>query len=67
MIVHPNERRDSRPYQLSRRRLLLGSLRGERRDELRHAQAGEPAVDQTICIGPVSLELAPGETIKTTG
>jgi FtsP/CotA-like multicopper oxidase with cupredoxin domain len=34
---------------------------------LRHAQAAEPAVDHTIRIGPVSLELAPGKTIKTTG
>jgi FtsP/CotA-like multicopper oxidase with cupredoxin domain len=32
-----------------------------------HAQAAEPAVDYTIRIGPVSLELAPGKTIKTTG
>jgi FtsP/CotA-like multicopper oxidase with cupredoxin domain len=34
---------------------------------LRDVQAAEPAVDHTIRIGSVSLELAPGKTIKTTG
>src|SRR5271167_2845668 len=32
-----------------------------------HAQQREPRVDHTIRIGPVSLELAPGKIVKTTG
>jgi FtsP/CotA-like multicopper oxidase with cupredoxin domain len=32
-----------------------------------HAQAREPSIDPTIRIGPISLELAPGKIVKTTG
>jgi FtsP/CotA-like multicopper oxidase with cupredoxin domain len=32
-----------------------------------HAQAREQAADHTIRIGPISLELAPGKIVKTTG
>jgi FtsP/CotA-like multicopper oxidase with cupredoxin domain len=31
------------------------------------AQAREPSIDHTIRIGPISLELAPGKIVKTTG
>lgn len=31
------------------------------------AQATPPSADHTICIAPVSLEIAPGKIIKTTG
>jgi FtsP/CotA-like multicopper oxidase with cupredoxin domain len=57
---------------LSRRRLLLGAgtaglvaLEGRR---LGRAQTPSlPAADHTIRIAPVSLEIAPGKVIKTTG
>lgn len=52
---------------LSRRGLLLGAGAASITPRLRHALAAEPAVDHTIRIGPISLELAPGKTIKTTG
>jgi FtsP/CotA-like multicopper oxidase with cupredoxin domain len=52
---------------LSRRGLLLGAGAASITPRLRHALAAEPAVDHTIGIGPISLELAPGKTIKTTG
>jgi FtsP/CotA-like multicopper oxidase with cupredoxin domain len=32
-----------------------------------HAQEREPSIDHTIRISPVSLELAPGKIVKTTG
>jgi FtsP/CotA-like multicopper oxidase with cupredoxin domain len=53
--------------QCSRRELLLGASAVIVAASLRDVQAAEPAVDHTIRIGSVSLELAPGRTIKTTG
>jgi FtsP/CotA-like multicopper oxidase with cupredoxin domain len=67
MILHPNAQGDLRPGRVSRRGLLLRAGAASVAASLRHAQAAEPAVDHTIRIGPVSLELAPGKTIKTTG
>jgi FtsP/CotA-like multicopper oxidase with cupredoxin domain len=32
-----------------------------------YAQARDPSIDHTIRIGPISLELAPGKIVKTTG
>jgi FtsP/CotA-like multicopper oxidase with cupredoxin domain len=52
---------------LSRRRLLLGASAASVAVSLGHAHAAEPPVDHTIRIGPVSHDLAPGRTIKTTG
>ena len=45
----------------------VGGRRASVAASLRRVQAAERAVDHTIRIGPVSLELAPGKTIKTTG
>ena len=67
MILHPNAQGDPRPGRVSRRGLLLRAGAASVATSLRHAQAAEPAVDHTIRIAPVSLELAPGKTIKTTG
>ena len=53
--------------QRNRRELLLGTGAAIIAASLRDVQAAEPAVDHTIRIGSVSLELAPGKTIKTTG
>ena len=52
---------------MSRRGLLLGAGAASVAASLRRVQAAERAVDHTIRIGPVSLELAPGKTIKTIG
>jgi FtsP/CotA-like multicopper oxidase with cupredoxin domain len=51
----------------SRREFLLGSGAAIVAARPLHAGSTEPAVDHTIRIGPVSIELAPGKTIKTTG
>lgn len=68
MIVHPNEQGDLRARWFSRRECLLAAAGAAAvAASPRQAQAAEPTVDHTIRIGPVSLELAPGETIKTTG
>jgi FtsP/CotA-like multicopper oxidase with cupredoxin domain len=61
-------------FRLDRRRLLRKSgvaaaaigLGGAWPDFL-HAQAPEQSIDHTIRIGPISLELAPGKIVKTTG
>jgi FtsP/CotA-like multicopper oxidase with cupredoxin domain len=53
--------------QRNRRELLLGTGAAIIAASLRDVQAAKPAVDHTIRIGSVSLELAPGKTIKTTG
>jgi Multicopper oxidase len=55
------------PDRLSRRELVFGAGAAGLAASMGHAQAAEPAVDYTIRIGLVSLELAPGKTIKTTG
>src|SRR5271156_5838429 len=52
---------------LSRRGLLLGAGAASIAASSKHSRAEESAVDHTIRIGPVSLELAPGKIIKTTG
>ena len=68
MIVHPNEQGDLRARWFSRRECLLAAAGAAAvAASPRQAQAAEPTVDHTIRIGPVSLELAPGKTIKTTG
>ena len=67
MIVKASIRDDFCPGRLSRRELVFGVGAASLAASMGHAQAAEPAVDYTIRIGPVSLELAPGKTIKTTG
>ena len=67
MILFANAQGDLRPGRVSRRGLLLGAGAASVAASLRRVQAAERAVDHTIRIGPVSLELAPGKTIKTTG
>jgi FtsP/CotA-like multicopper oxidase with cupredoxin domain len=52
---------------LSRRELLLGAGAASVTGSLARAQAPQPQPDYTIRIAPVSLELAPGKTIRTTG
>jgi FtsP/CotA-like multicopper oxidase with cupredoxin domain len=54
---------------VSRRGLLLGAGAAGIMAGRGHAQnqAQAPKIDHTIRIGPVSLELAPGKTITTTG
>jgi FtsP/CotA-like multicopper oxidase with cupredoxin domain len=61
-------------FNLNRRSLLLntGTVAaalglGESWPSLVHAEARELSIDHTIRIGPVSLELAPGKIVKTTG
>ena len=67
MSLQPDFRGAFRSGRLSRRGLLWGAGAASIAGCLRHAQAAEPAIDHTIRIGSVSLELAPGKTIKTTG
>jgi FtsP/CotA-like multicopper oxidase with cupredoxin domain len=51
----------------SRREFLLGSGAAIVAARPLDAGATVPEVDHTIRIGPVSIELAPGKTVKTTG
>ncbi len=67
MIFHPNANGHLRPGCLSRRGLLLGAGAASIAASLKEVQAADQVVDYTIRIGPVSLELAPDKTIKTTG
>jgi FtsP/CotA-like multicopper oxidase with cupredoxin domain len=67
MIVKASIRDDFCPGRLSRRELVFGVGAASLAAIMGHAQAAGSAVDYTIRIGPVSLELAPGKTIKTTG
>ena len=67
MIPKASIRDDICPGRLSRRELVFGAGAASLAASMGYAQAAEPAVDYTIRIGPVLLELAPGKTIKTTG
>src|ERR1700758_515271 len=55
------------PPRLSRRALLLGAGAAAIANPHAHAQNPAPKIDYTIRIEPVSLEIAPGKVIKTTG
>ena len=52
---------------LSRRALLLGAGAATIAGKSGHAQTSPAKIDYSIQIAPISLELAPGKTIKTTG
>jgi FtsP/CotA-like multicopper oxidase with cupredoxin domain len=52
---------------LSRRALLLGAGAATIAGESGHAQTSPAKIDYSIQIAPISLELAPNKTIKTTG
>jgi len=67
MIVKASIRDDFCPGRLSRREFVFGAGAASLAASMGPARAAEPAIDYTIRIGPVSLELAPGKTIKTTG
>ena len=67
MIPKASIRDDICLGRLSRRELVFGAGAASLAASMGYAQAAEPAVDYTIRIGPVLLELAPGKTIKTTG
>ena len=53
--------------QRSRREFLLGAGSAIVTATSRDARAADQVIDHAIRIGPVSLELAPGKIIKTTG
>ena len=52
---------------ISRRAVLLGAAAANFAPSVAYAQATSLAADHTIRIAPMSLELAPGKIIKTTG
>ena len=52
---------------LTRRKVLLGGGAAALAGRGTNAQSPVDNVDHTIQIAPISLELAPGKTIKTTG
>jgi FtsP/CotA-like multicopper oxidase with cupredoxin domain len=60
-------RRDQNPARVSRRALLLGAGAATVANRAGLAQAPEQPIDYTLRIGPVSMEIAPGKIIKTTG
>jgi FtsP/CotA-like multicopper oxidase with cupredoxin domain len=53
------------PLRLTRREILVGSAAAAVAN-IAGAQTSADAIDHTIRIAPVSLELAPGKTIETT-
>jgi len=72
MTEHLADHRPPTEDRLSRRRVLLGAgaaglaLRAGGRPAQAQTASSQPA-DHTIRIAPVSLEIAPGKIIKTTG
>jgi len=61
------DEKNALPAWLSRRALLLGAGAAALASPRAQAQNPSPKIDHTIRIEPVSLEIAPGKVIKTTG
>jgi FtsP/CotA-like multicopper oxidase with cupredoxin domain len=65
--MSPNEHLNRRSFLMMASAAVAANGLGDTSRTFLQAQAREPSIDHTIRIGPVSLELAPGKTVKTTG
>ena len=65
--MSPNEHLNRRSFLMMAGTAAAAIGLGDTSRTFLQAQAREPSIDHTIRIGPVSLELAPGKIVKTTG
>ena len=63
----PNEHLNRRSFLMMAGTAAAAIGLGDASRPILQAQAREASIDHTIRIGPISLELAPGKIVKTTG
>lgn len=63
----PNEHLNRRSFLMMAGTAAAAIGLGDASRPILQARAREPSIDHTIRIGPISLELAPGKIVKTTG
>ena len=65
--MSPNEHLNRRSFLMMAGTAAAAIGLGDASRPILQAQAREASIDHTIRIGPISLELAPGKIVKTTG